>query len=88
MFSLLKDNKLSNTGNNIDFLLHKYELTDIENLFLKQNEIKFKRVYELPEEENWKPTIIEELSLFKLGLLETHLEEDEVEFFLEEISTK
>ena len=45
----------------------------------------FRRVYELTEEEVWKPKIIEELSLMKLGLLESHLYEDEIEVLLEDI---
>ena len=78
---------MSNTGNNIDFLLKKYDLVCVQNLFEKQNGIKFTRVYELKEEEHWKPIIIEELALMKLGLLESHLYEDELDFLLEEIST-
>ena len=85
LFALLKDDKTSNTGRNVDFLKKKYDFCDIQELFQKKHDIKHTRVYELTEEEFWKPKIIEELSLMKLGLLESHLNEDEIEVLLEDI---
>ena len=67
--------------------MKKYEFSDIHELFRNKHEIKHTRVYQLTEDELWKPKIIEELSLIKLGLLESHLDEDEVEFLLEDICT-
>ena len=46
----------------------------------------FSIVYELQKEELWKPRIIEELCLIKLGLLEASLVEHKIDFMLEEIS--
>ena len=87
LFALLKDNQISNTGRNIEFLMKKYEFSDIHELFRNKHEIKHTRVYQLTEDELWKPKFIEELSLMKLGLLESHLDEDENEFLLEDICT-
>ena len=87
LFNLLKDDKTSNTGHNIDFLSQKYDVLCTNDLYENQNRIKYKRVYELPQEEDWKPKILEELALMKLGLLESHLAEDEIDFLLEEIGT-
>ena len=87
LFALLKDNKTSNTGRNVDFLVKRYDFSDIHELFRKKQDIKHTRVYELTEDQLWKPKIIEELSLMKLGLLESLLDEDEIDSLLEDICT-
>ena len=83
---LLKENKQSNTSQNIQFLLEKYDCQDLPELILNQNLVKHTRVYELQQDEDWKPKIIEELCLMKLGLLESPIDEHEIDFLLEEIS--
>ena len=55
---------------------------------MSKNLIKVTRVYDLPKEEEWKPKIIEELCLMKMNLLESAIEEDEIDFLLDEISSK
>ena len=59
--------------------------TELENMKYK---IKNTRVYDLPDNEKWKPNLIEELSLMKLGLVEETLNEDEIKFLLEDLCTK
>ena len=86
LFMMLKDNKMSNTGQNVDFLMKKYQFSEIQELFMNKSMIKYMRVYELQKEELWKTKIIEELCLMKLGLLEASLNEHEIDFLLEEIS--
>ena len=85
---LLKHNKKSNTGQNISFLIEKYKFSELDELLMSKNLIKFTRVYDLPKEEEWKPKIIEELCLMKMNLLESAIEEDEIDFLLDEISSK
>ena len=45
------------------------------------------RVYTLPEEENWKITLMKEITLVKKGLLNAEFEEDHLEEILEAICT-
>ena len=51
----------------------------------KKHEIKKERVYPLEKDEQWKPSVILELSLARLGLMETGLEDKVAEALLEEI---
>ena len=86
--ALLRNDLTSNTGQNISYLTEKYDCSDFLDLILKQIQIKHTRVYELPKEEQWKVTLIKELVLMNHGLLDGLLEDDEVEFLLEELCTK
>ena len=78
---------MSNTGNNIGYLLNKYDFEDIKDLTNAKNEIKCKRVHPISKEEEWKPKILEELALMKLGLLECQFDEGEIDDLLEDIAT-
>ena len=69
------------TGQNLYYLLQKYNKDSIAGLMLDKNTLKKARVYQLSENEHWKTNIIEELSLIKKGQLENNFDED----FLEEI---
>ena len=77
---------MSNTGNNIGYLLNKYEFEDIKDLTNAKNEIKCKRVHPLSKEEEWKPKILEELSLMKLGFLECQFEDGGINNILKDIA--
>ena len=83
---LSKDNQSSNTGQNIQYLLNEYKILTLEDLLSKKHEIKKERVYPLEKDEQWKPSVILELSLARLGLMETGLEDKVAEALLEEIS--
>ena len=87
LVGLSEANKMTNTGQNICFLMHKYDYDTIVDLIDMKHKITHTRVYELHENEIWKTKIIEELSLMKLGLLEEALDEDEIEFLLENLCT-
>ena len=51
------------TGQNLNYLLQKYNKDSIADLMLDKNTLKKARVYQLSENEHWKTNIIEELSL-------------------------
>ena len=85
LFRLSKDNQSSNTGQNIQYLLNEYKILTLEDLLSKKHEIKKERVYPLEKDEQWKPSVILELSLARLGLMDTGLEDKVAEALLEEI---
>ena len=78
---------MSITGLNIDHLTETYEIECFEDLLLAKYDIKNTRVHPILKEEEWKPKIIEELALMKLGLLECQLEMHEIDFMLDTIAT-
>ena len=87
LLGICENNLLTNTGQNISFLMNKYNCesrVELENMKYK---IKNTRVYDLPDNEKWKTNLIEELSLMKLGLVEETLNEDEIKFLLEDLCT-
>ena len=71
------------TGQNIEYLLHKYSVKNFTNLKREQNIIKKARVHPVSENEEWKLILIEELSLVSRGQLD--LDEDFDDNMLEEI---
>ena len=85
LFNYSKNNNQSNTGQNITYLMNTYNVYTLEELISKKNDIKTERVYPLEKQEQWKSSIIHELSLAKLGLLETGLDKKAAEDILEEI---
>ena len=82
---LSEANQSTNTGQNINLLMRKYNCETIDELMNMKHKIKQTRVYELPETEIWKTKLIEELCLMKLGLVEETLNEDEMKFLLEDL---
>ena len=87
LVNLMKTDKMSITGLNIDYLLEAYEIESIQDLLNAKYDIRNKRIYPISKDEEWKPKIIEELALMKLGLLECQLDTHEIDFMLESIST-
>ena len=87
LYSLCINNKQSNTGQNLSFLMNTYNINEINELFAEKFSIKNSRVYPLEESENWKPKLIEELSLVKKGLLDNGLEDEVNEDMLNDICT-
>ena len=76
------------TGQNIAYLLNKYDIEDLESLFNSVNDIKVGRVNPLMENEEWKPQLLEELSLAKLGFLDiVGIEPEQIETLIEVIAT-
>ena len=75
------------TGQNVNYLLKKYNKSDIQSLLMDKNKIKKSRVYSLPVEDSWKINIIEELSLVKKSHLELDFDEKNLEEILEYICT-
>merc|ERR1719319_846722 len=76
LYSLCINNKQSNTGQNLSFLMNTYNINELNDLFPEKFSIKNSRVYPLEESEKWKPKLIEELSLVKKGLLDNGLEDE------------
>ena len=74
LYNLCTSNILTNTGNNLNYLMNIYDVVSVEELFSEKHNIKEKRVYKLEQSEEWKPKMIRELTLVKRGLLDNRLE--------------
>ena len=75
LYNMCSKNVLSNTGENVSFLMNKYRKHSVNELFNDKHNIKIKRVYELDPNEEWKPQLIKEMTLIKRGLLDNGLGE-------------
>lgn len=82
LFNICANDKSSNTGQNIDYLMKTYNLGTLEELVFERDKIKITRVYPLEDGELWKPILIEELCLSKLGYLENGFETEVIEDIL------
>ena len=79
----------SQTGQNVDFLLQKYGKRNLADLIADKNCIKNSKVVDLSENEKWKISLIEEVSLMKKGHLEgTELDEKMLEEILDYVCTE
>ena len=87
IFNSCSSDLSSSTGQNLSFLLKKYQKLSIQKLILEKYEIKKTRVYPLQRQENWKINIIEEISLIKTNLLEIDFNHDDLEMILNFICT-
>ena len=88
LFSMCKNDNLSNTGQNINFLLKTYELSNLQELVSEKHSIKKRRVFPMEEGEEWKILLIEELCLTKLGYLDNGLELEVIEDILYSVCTE
>ena len=87
LFKTCVSNLNTVTGQNIGFLLSKFKKLSLDELILDKSKIKNSRVYSLPQEEAWKISLIEEISLFKKNLLDINFDEEELEAILDIICT-
>ena len=65
--------------------MNVYDIDSLEQLILEKHRIKKNRVNPIEVEEEWKPSVIHELCLAKLGLLDIELEKEVIEDMLEHI---
>ena len=80
LFSSVRGNLSSMTGNNITYLLDKYDKPNLKDLIMEKFRVRKARVNPISEDEEWKVKVIEEISLILKGYLEMefdipHLEE-------------
>ena len=87
LFKACVSNLNTVTGQNIGFLLSKFKKLSLDELILDKSKIKDSRVYSLPQEEAWKISLIEEISLYKKNLLDINFDEEELEAILDIICT-
>ena len=76
------------TGQNVGYLLGKFNKSSLKSLVNSKNEIKTKAVYHLPEHEKWKVNLISEISLVKKEHLDLNFDDEDLEEILEYICTK
>ena len=71
------------TGQNVKFLLGKFQKKDLAALIAEKLNLKKLRIHSLKEEDAWKINLIEEISLIKKEHLETSFDEEDLEEILE-----
>ena len=86
LFNVTANNLQSNTGQNLDYLLQKYNGKTLEELINNKQSIKSNRVNPLMDDEEWKPTFINEICLIKMGYLEADIDEKILDEILTNLS--
>ena len=87
LFNLTCSDLSTVTGQNVNFLMTKLEKPTLSALINDRISIKKSRVYELSNTENWKISLIKEISLIKKELLEVTFEDEDLEEILMHICT-
>ena len=87
LFRSCSSNLNSVTGENLHFLLTKYDKHSFSALVADKHIIKKARVSTLPPEESWKINDIEEISLAKKSHLDLNFDEENLDEILEYICT-
>ena len=67
--------------------MQKFKKDSIDQLILDKQKLKNLRVYSLPEEENWKVNLIEEISLLKKNQLDIAFDPEQLETILDYVCT-
>ena len=75
IFSNCVSNISSQTGQNIKYMMDKHKMDSLANLVDEKTKLKKLRIYTLPEEENWKISLLKEIALFKKGQLDIDFDE-------------
>ena len=75
------------TGQNLHFLMQKFNKVNIDQLILDKQKLKNLWVNSLPEEENWKVNLIEEISLLKKNQLDIEFDPEQLETILDYVCT-
>ena len=87
LFNMFKDDQSTNTGQNISYLMKTYHKNDLFDLINKKYLIKKNRLNPLEDGEEWKIQLIEELTLTKLGFLDSDLNEGDINVMLDSLTT-
>ena len=87
VFSSCSGDLHSLTGQNLAFILLKYQKLTLPALTAERTRIKKCRVYPSTEEDSWKIKLIEEIALLKKNHLEINFTSDDLEDILEYICT-
>ena len=87
IFSVVKSDLSTMTGQNLNFLLVKYNMPSTESMLSRRCEVKWSRVNPLEEEDNWKVTLIEEICLAKKDFIDINFCEEDLEEILKFVCT-
>ena len=87
IFSSSSADLSSLTGQNLKFLMDKYNKSDMKSLISDRNLIKKSRVNPLPEEESWKVKLLQEICLARKELIEVDFDDKDLEEILEFVCT-
>ena len=79
IYSLIKNDLTSLTGNNLKFLMNKYNNNTIEELFENRHVIAKEKFKKMSSDDEWKIQVLEDLISFRDGRDETELGKEEIE---------
>ena len=88
LFNACKNNIISQTGQNIKYLLDKFKKLSLIDLILERHEVKKKRVYTALEDEVWKVDLLKEIAYIKRGQLGLDFDEANLEDILKHICSE
>ena len=79
LFNSIRRNIGSQTGNNIQYLLDKFNKEHLEDLVREKSRLGKRKIYPLPENETWKVALIEEIALILKGQLNMEFDNTDLE---------
>ena len=87
IFSSCSGDLHSLTSQNLAYLLSKYKKTSVQGLISERIHIKKSRVYQSFEEDSWKISMMEEITLLKKDHLEIDFNADNLDDILDYVCT-
>ena len=85
LFEISSLNLNTVTGQNISYLKKKFQCNNFAFLCDSKLRIRNSRVYPLKDEEKWKIELIKELGRFRKHLVDIDLDEDQLNFILDQV---
>ena len=83
IFKSCLSNYRSVTGRNLLYMFKKFDIQTINQLFNVKAKLKDMRVYDLPDEENWKIKLIAEICLIRKNHLEIEFDQEHLNQILD-----
>lgn len=88
LYNICRYNLLTVTGSNIKCIMKTYKCQSIQEMMERKIEISTKVLNQIKDEDEWKPSMLEELVDMRDGRSSSNLSDDEIEYMIELISTE
>ena len=67
--------------------MNRFNVQSLYQLYSYKSELRSLKVYQLPEQENWKVNLIAEIALVKKNMLELEFEQEHIDLMLDFVCT-
>ena len=67
--------------------MNRFNAQSLDQLYSYKSELTSLKVYQLPEQENWKVKLIAEIALVKKNMLELEFEQEHLDLMLDFVCT-